>query len=176
MKEFFRVVFMNSRDLFRPWWPLVWLSLIVIPILALLPSKAQGQEATATSQPAVRVVKMKVTAYDPGSCCCGEYADGKTSIGDNAYVCDGVAADPKLLPYRTRLEIPGVGIREVDDTGGAMRKAGRQNPPVYHIDLRFPTHEEALEWGVKRLDVKVLSPPEPRQRRVETPKPKGGQR
>ena len=101
---------------------------------------------------------MKVTAYCPGSCCCGEYADGKTATNDDAYICDGVAADFKLLPKRTLLEIPGVGVKEVDDKGGAMRKDAKRG--IYHIDLRFPSHEQALEWsgawGYKWLKVKVL--------------------
>jgi 3D (Asp-Asp-Asp) domain-containing protein len=103
---------------------------------------------------------MKVTAYCPCDKCCGKYADGKTATNDDAYVCDGVAADFSLLPKRTVLEIPGAGVKEVDDTGGAMRRAGRENPPVYHIDLRFPAHEQALAWGVKWLDVEILLPPE----------------
>lgn len=101
-----------------------------------------------------RTVEMLVTAYCPCEICCGEDADGRTALNDDAYVCDGVAADPKAIPYRTKLKIPGVGIREVDDTGGAMRKLWRKG--IYHIDLRFSTHEEALEWGIQTLEVEIL--------------------
>lgn len=98
-----------------------------------------------------RTVRCRVTGYCPGACCCGTSADGLTSIGDDAYVLDGVAADPKRLPYRTRLRIPGVGVREVDDTGGAMKRG-----KVLRLDLRFATHKEAREWGVQWLDVEIL--------------------
>ena len=106
-----------------------------------------------------RVVRMKVTAYCCCSVCCGPNARGITSTGKDATQTHGVAAAPKLLPYGTKLEIPGVvGVRVVDDTGGAMRQDARKG--VYHIDLRFPgkegAHQEALKFGVKWLDVKIL--------------------
>ncbi len=99
------------------------------------------------------VKRMKITAYCPCAKCCGKYSDGITAIGRNAHKTLGVAADPKLLPYRTALEIPNLGKRIVDDTGGAMRQSAKKG--IWHIDVRFPTHQEALEWGVKWLDVKV---------------------
>src|SRR3989344_5846925 len=120
---------------------------------------ARGQESrpAPTSRPAVgQVVRMKVTAYCPCEKCCGKWAKyAKTACGDDARICDGVAADFKLLPKRTLLEIPGAGVKEVDDTGGAMRKSAKKG--IYHIDIRFPTHRDALKWGVQWLDVKVLS-------------------
>lgn len=102
-----------------------------------------------------KVVQMTVTAYDGCERCCGAWsAGGITSTGKKASICDGVAADPRLLPYGTRLEIPGIGIRVVDDTGGAMRKDGKKG--VYHIDVRMKTHQEALNWGRKNLAVRIL--------------------
>lgn len=112
--------------------------------------KAQPKAAAK----AVRVT-MKVTAYCADcSICNGKWADGRTALNDDARVCDGVAAAPNLIPYRTRLSIPGVGIKEVDDTGGAMRQAARKG--IYHIDVRFLSHDEAKRFGVKWLDVEVL--------------------
>ncbi|MDO8582223.1 MAG: hypothetical protein Q7S16_05125 [bacterium] len=96
------------------------------------------------------------TAYCPCELCCGDSADGETSIGDDAFVIDGVAADPRALPYRTRISIPSIGVREVDDTGGALRRAWRERGQ-YHIDLRFATHDEALEWGRQIVTVTILS-------------------
>jgi 3D (Asp-Asp-Asp) domain-containing protein len=100
------------------------------------------------------IISMKVTGYCPCAICCGMYADGKTSRNDDAYVCDGVAADPNLIPYRTKLFIPNVGIREVDDTGSAMQKSAREG--IYHIDLRFKTHSEARAWGVRELPITFI--------------------
>lgn len=110
------------------------------------------------AKPATQIVKMKVTAYCLCSECCGKWSGGnKTSTGDKATVYDGVAADPKLLPYRTQLNIPGIGIKEVDDTGGGMRQSAKQG--IYHIDVRMPSHSEARKWGVRWLEVEVLGNP-----------------
>lgn len=122
------------------------------PALAELPV-TQEQDMSPPAED--RAIKMKVTAYCPCSVCCGSWsAYRRTSIGDDAAVCDGVAADPKLIPYRTKLWIPGVGEREVDDTGGAMRQSARKG--VHHIDVRFKTHDEARRFGVEWLEVKLL--------------------
>jgi 3D (Asp-Asp-Asp) domain-containing protein len=36
----------------------------------------------------------------------------------------------------------------VHDRGGAIKG--------YHIDIFFPDHDDAMEWGRKRLDVVVI--------------------
>lgn len=106
--------------------------------------------------PLPRVARMKVTAYCPCEECCGKWAKyGKTTLGDDSHLCDGVAADFRLLPKWTRIEIPGVGVREVDDGGGSMSEDADHG--IYHIDLRFPTHQQAEEWGVQWLDVSILN-------------------
>jgi 3D (Asp-Asp-Asp) domain-containing protein len=101
-----------------------------------------------------KVVHAKVTAYEPSSRSCGKFANGKTSIGENAWVMDGVATDPKAIPYGSYVEIPGVGLKEVDDTGSAMRHYWRSHGR-YQIDLRMTYYGQAKSWGVKYLDVKV---------------------
>jgi 3D (Asp-Asp-Asp) domain-containing protein len=62
-----------------------------------------------------------------------------------------VAADPKVFPVGTVLDIPGYGTGRVEDTGGAIK--GK------HIDVWFPSHKEAKKWGVKKLKVRVVSKP-----------------
>jgi 3D (Asp-Asp-Asp) domain-containing protein len=99
---------------------------------------------------------MKVTAYCTCKICCEAFSGlNKTSIGDDPRICDGVAAAPKLLPYRTKLNIPGIGIREVDDTGGAMRQSAKRG--IYHIDVRMKTHREARQWGTRNLMVEIVN-------------------
>lgn len=56
-----------------------------------------------------------------------------------------VAADLKKYKFGTRLRIPGYGLGVVEDVGGAIK--GR------HIDVWFPSHEEAAKWGAKWLKV-----------------------
>jgi len=99
----------------------------------------------------------KVTGYTPGAESCGEFADGLTSIGHNAWSLDGVAADPSVLPYGTIVFIPGIGYREVDDTGSAMRDAWKKDKKI-HIDLRFSNVSDALKWGVQQLPIHIFKP------------------
>ena len=102
-----------------------------------------------------KTVRMLVTAYCACEICCEGWSKfARTATGKDAQICDGVAADPKLLPYRTKLDIPGVGLREVDDTGGAMRQDAKRG--ITHIDVRMASHSEARRFGVKLLDVKIL--------------------
>jgi 3D (Asp-Asp-Asp) domain-containing protein len=61
-----------------------------------------------------------------------------------------VAADTNVLPFNTKLMIPGYdgAAVEVIDRGGAIK--GNK------LDVYFPTHEEALQWGRQQLDVVVV--------------------
>lgn len=102
----------------------------------------------------LRTIRAKLTAYSPLDNVDGQQAEGnpnRTSIGKQVgkYI---VAADPKKLPYGTKLEIPGIGICEVADTGGALR---RDNKNI-RIDVFKNTYPEAIKFGVKDLDVKIL--------------------
>lgn len=99
-------------------------------------------------------VMAKVTGYEPSQRSCGKFADGKTSIMENAYELTGVAADPAILPYGTVVYIPSIGYRTVDDTGSAMKKSWRQKKQL-HLDVRFLTIKEAMEWGLKYMEVEI---------------------
>ena len=101
---------------------------------------------------AVRTIRMMVTAYSPDAQSCGEFADGITASGYSVKT-NGmklVAADTSMLPFGTMLSIPGYDdgfVVPVLDVGGAIKGN--------HLDALFPTHEEALEWGVRHLDVTI---------------------
>lgn len=88
--------------------------------------------------------RMRVTAYCPCAKCCGQFADGVTASGAKA-VGQIVAADTRFFPFGTRMHIPGYGTATVEDRGGAIKGE--------RLDVLFATHQEALEWGVKYLDV-----------------------
>ncbi len=100
----------------------------------------------------VRTMQMTVTAYSPDARSCGESADGITatlhSVTTNGFRL--VAADPKVLTYGSMLTVPGYDndqIVPVLDCGGAIK--GRR------LDVLFPTHEEARQWGVRKITVVV---------------------
>lgn len=113
-----------------------------IAVIAPTPSAYQGRAITAT-----------ITAYCPCAKCCGKDADGVTSRGKNAFTTRGVAVDPKVIHYGSMVTIPGFGTFEADDTGGAMRQATKRGE--VHIDLRFPTHQEALNFGRRKMTIYV---------------------
>lgn len=99
-----------------------------------------------------RTIEMLVTAYSPDRASCGEFADGQTATLHGVTTNAGrlVAADTRLLPYGSMLSIPGydgANVVPVLDCGGAIKGE--------RLDLLFPTHEEALAWGVRRLEVTV---------------------
>lgn len=72
---------------------------------------------------------------------------GQTSSGTMAKR-GTIAADPRVFKAGTRLRIPGYGDGVVEDIGGAIK--GR------HIDLWFPSHEEAKRWGKRYLKLDIL--------------------
>lgn len=102
----------------------------------------------------LKTIRARLTAYSPYDNVDGQQAEGdpsKTSIGKDVGK-NIVAADPKKLPYGTILEIPDWGIVEVGDTGGALR---RDNKNI-RLDLFHKTHKEAMDFGVKDSEVKII--------------------
>jgi 3D (Asp-Asp-Asp) domain-containing protein len=115
-----------------------------------------------------KIITMKVTGYSPDARSCGDSADGLTatmhSVETNAHRL--VAADPSLLPYGSMLTVPGYADNEIVpvlDCGGAIK--GKR------LDLLFPTHGQARQWGVQTVRVIVwkhvdgLPPDNPRKLR-----------
>ncbi|MEO1235715.1 MAG: 3D domain-containing protein [Planctomycetota bacterium] len=100
----------------------------------------------------VKTLRMLTTAYSPDARSCGKWADGITASGYSVWT-NGmklVAADTSLLPFGTIVTVPGYnGGRPVPvlDRGGVIKGA--------RLDVLYPTHERALQWGAQRLDVTV---------------------
>jgi 3D (Asp-Asp-Asp) domain-containing protein len=118
-----------------------------------------GRDDKPTATPAVasvapkRTIRMEVTAYCPCVKCCGPKAQGLTASGKHVSHNNGrfVAADTSILPFGTRLVIPGYAddqAVEVADRGGAIK--GNK------LDLFFSTHEAALQWGRQTVEVTVI--------------------
>jgi len=97
-------------------------------------------------------VEAKLTAYSPDARSCGKWADGKTATMRDASL-PGVAVDPKVIPYGSIIVIDGEWYI-ADDTGGAMRQASKKGK--VHIDIRMPTHEDAMEFGVRTDTITVI--------------------
>jgi 3D (Asp-Asp-Asp) domain-containing protein len=100
-----------------------------------------------------RVIWMEVTAYCGCKKCCGPAAHGMTASGRSIAYNGGlfVAADTSVLPFGTQLRVPGYAggeAVEVIDRGRAIRGS--------HIDVFFPTHDQALAWGRRWMPVTIV--------------------
>lgn len=94
-------------------------------------------------------ITLEVTGYsnDPISINVPEWRDGRTATGTLAR--RGVAAaDWRVYPPGTRLFVPDYGEVVVEDRGGAVK--GQR------LDLFFDSREEALQWGRRNVEVRVI--------------------
>ena len=90
-----------------------------------------------------RIVTMEASAY---TIHCGS-GTGLTSIG-LVPVRGIVAVDPHVIPYYTKMYVPGYGVAMAGDTGGAI--VGNR------IDLFMDSYEEAINWGRRDVQVYIL--------------------
>ena len=88
-------------------------------------------------------VTMKITAYTPYD----EGCNGITATGTEAKR-GVIAVDPSVIPFGTKVYIPGYGIGVAEDTGGAI--------DGNRIDVCYMTKTEAYNWGVRTVDVYIL--------------------
>ena len=72
---------------------------------------------------------------------------GVTSIGWRA-TPGIIAVDPDVIPYKTRLYVPGYGFGIAGDTGKDIVNR--------RIDLFYGTEQEAVRWGRRNLRVYIL--------------------
>lgn len=85
------------------------------------------------------MTNLTVTAYCICHLCCGK-VDGITAAGGRARV--GITAAANHLPFRTIVDIPGLGARVIQDRMN-RRYTGE-------IDVLMASHREALAWGRQR--------------------------
>ena len=89
-----------------------------------------------------KVLYGEATAYTWGG-----GASGHTSVG--LYPKRGiVAVDPRVIPYYTKMYIPGYGMAIAGDTGGAI--VGTR------IDLFMDSLHECYQWGRRDVEIYIL--------------------
>ena len=120
---------------------------------AVMASFASDIQKALTPAPGRRVVWMEVTAYCACKKCCGPRAQGLTASGRPVSHNGGrfVAADTRLLKFNTMVQVPGYAdgaAVPVIDRGGAIK--GNK------LDVYFPTHEQARQWGRRWVPVTVV--------------------
>jgi 3D (Asp-Asp-Asp) domain-containing protein len=114
------------------------------------PNTANNPAANSELSGEWQSVQMRVTAYCPCPKCCGIYSDGETACGHKILPGDALVAADKKYPFGTEMVISGYNGGEpvkVLDRGGAIYEN--------RLDVLFLSHEEALEWGVKYIDIKI---------------------
>lgn len=114
------------------------------------PKRDIGRLGTPEQSSEWQPVQMRVTAYCPCPKCCGQYSDGVTACGLKIQPGDVFVAADKRYSFGTEMIISGYNNGQpvrVLDRGGAIR--GNR------LDVFFHSHQEALEWGVRYLNVKV---------------------
>lgn len=98
-----------------------------------------------------KTLSCKLTAYGPGFESTGKRPGDPgymvTASGKMATPKRTIAVDPHLIPLGSLVYIDGIGYRVAEDVGGAVKGE--------HIDVYFPSDDEAVQFGVKR-HVKVI--------------------
>jgi len=99
-------------------------------------------------------IKAIVTAYAPYDNKSGICNDGTsdTTATNTKPEYGTLAADPKRIPYGTRIYVPEYGYGTVEDTGSALRK----DKDNIRIDVYMDTYEEAMRWGKKEMIVYII--------------------
>lgn len=88
-----------------------------------------------------------VSAYCACMKCCGK-TNGITASGTKATAGKTIAAS-SAYKFGTQIEIEGMGVYTVEDRGGAI--TGNK------IDVYFDTHQEALNFGRRQLQIRVIT-------------------
>jgi len=147
---------------------LIGIFAILFPLSIWLVGCIHSRFKPPPTQPIVKV--MEVTGYcNCGICCSWEYPwyspfgifaspiisegrnKGKTKVvGQTAWgthAAYGTVAADSSLPFGTIVFVPGYGYGRVEDRGGAIRGD--------KLDLWFPSHTMAKQWGRKKVTVKI---------------------
>lgn len=93
-----------------------------------------------------RTISLVATGYCPCAKCNYPYS-GKPSYLGYPLKKGIVAVDPRVIPMGSKLYIEGYGSAIAADQGNAI-KGNR-------VDLCFSTHQQALNWGIKKVQVTV---------------------
>ena len=113
-----------------------------------MPEKQVELEVTAYYEPLPKQKKFITGSYRRE-----KRLNGSDTTSTGKSVCVGhAAADPRIFPFGSILEVPDHGRVIVEDTGGWIR--GRRLD--IFVGIGDGGRERALEWGERVLRVKVL--------------------
>ena len=121
---------------------------LIIPnqVLKVQNTTSAVKGASTTETASSKTITVKATAYT-ANC---EGCSGITATGINLKKNPSakvIAVDPKVIPLGTKVHVEGYGEAIAGDKGGAIK--GNK------IDVFIPSKQQAINWGVKTVNVKV---------------------
>lgn len=129
----------------------VWMPQAYYTIIRENEVEAEAVKEEEAAEPELKEVSLgefKLTAYCTCSKCCGKWADGATATGTRATPGRTIAVDPDVIPLGSKVYINGFEYT-AEDTGSAIKG--------HRIDILFPTHQEALNFGVQYAEVAIIT-------------------
>lgn len=102
---------------------------------------------------AIITIEMNVSGYCPCSKCCESWSTvypRRTASGHVIKKGDRFVAAPRSYKFGTIMTIPGYNNSKrvvVEDRCGAIKSN--------KLDLYFDTHQEALNWGRRKVNVTI---------------------
>jgi len=127
----------------------------IVPKQVLHVSAQKAAAVKAQAKPAAKVQgvtfskELTVTATAYTADCKG--CTGITATGLNLKKnpnAKAISVDPKVIPLGTKVYVEGYGYAVAADKGSAVK--GNK------IDVFFPSKKQALQWGVKKIKIKIV--------------------
>lgn len=119
-------------------------------VVAVVPPSNKKKEETVEVYEQQQGDEMVVTATAYTAYC--EGCSGTTAYGIDLRANPNqkvIAVDPRVIPLGTKVWVEGYGEAIAGDTGGAIKG--------HKIDVFIPEYENAMQWGVKTVKIKVLN-------------------
>lgn len=115
--------------------------------LAKQEAKPASKTAAAEEKPQGNTISVSATAYtaDCEGCSGVTYTGVDLNKNPNAKV---IAVDPNVIPLGSEVYVEGYGYAIAADIGSAIK--GNK------IDLHVPSKSEAVNWGVRTVDVTIV--------------------
>lgn len=102
-----------------------------------------GNSSVPSAPTAGSTITVQATGYSGGG-----YTASGDAVTRNPNSFSSIAVDPTVIPWGSKLYIPGYGYGIANDIGGAIRG--------HIIDLYFSTNADAENWGRRVVTVTIL--------------------
>ncbi|WP_301108104.1 3D domain-containing protein [Sporosarcina sp.] len=109
--------------------------------------QAKKNAAVAVAASPVKELTVTATAYTAycEGCSGTTYSGQDLRANPNQKV---IAVDPRVVPIGSRVWVENYGEAIAGDIGGAIKG--------HKIDVFIPSYERAMEWGVKKIKIRIL--------------------